>query len=65
MAVDANEQLTAQLMTIAAQGVSNNQVVAHWLTLAFSKDLFQGGQGEAPVVLAGMNAADRTPVVKT
>lgn len=64
MAVDLNEQLSAQLATIAQQGVADNQRLAQHTLLAFQKDLFQGGQGEAPVVLGGLNSADRTPVVK-
>lgn len=64
MAVDTNEQLSAQLMVIAQQGVANNQQVAHHTQLAFQKDLFQGAQGEIGAILASMNASDRTPVIK-
>ena len=64
MAVDLNEQLTGQLAAIANQGVADNQRLAMQCQLAFQKDLFQGAQGETPVMLAGMNAADRTPVIK-
>lgn len=64
MPVDAQEMLISQLMTIGQQGVANNQVLATFLPLAFTKDLMQGGQGETGAILAGMNAADRTPVVK-
>jgi len=64
MTVDLNEQLTGQLATIANQGVADNQRLAQHTLLAFQKDLFQGGGGETPVQLAGLNAADRTPVVK-
>lgn len=65
MPIDAQEMLMSQLMTIGQQGVANNQVLAQFLPLAFTKDLMQGGQGETPQMLAGLNAADRTPVVKT
>ena len=64
MAVDLNEQLTGQLATIANQGVADNQRLAEHTLLAFQKDLFQGAQGEVGAILASMNAADRTPVVK-
>jgi hypothetical protein len=64
MAVDLNEQLTGQLAAIANQGVADNQRLAQNTLLAYQKDLFQGGQGEAPVLFAGMNTADRTPIVK-
>jgi hypothetical protein len=50
MPVDLNEQLTGQL-TVLAQ-------------LVFQKDLFQGGQGETANILAALNSADRTPVIK-
>lgn len=65
MPVDLDSQLTGQLVVIAQQGVADNQRLAEHTLLAFQKDLFQGAQGEAPVVLAGLNAADRTPVIKT
>jgi hypothetical protein len=64
MAIDAQEMLLSQLMTVGQQGVANNQVLAQFLPLAFTKDLMQGGQGETGAMLAAMNAADRTPVVK-
>lgn len=64
MAVDLNEQLTGNLTVIAAQGVADNQRMSQYMQLAFAKDLFQGGGGETPVMLAGLNAADRTPVIK-
>ena len=64
MAVDLNEQLTGQLAAIANQGVADNQRMAQNTLLSFQKDLFQGGQGEVGAILAAMNAADRTPVVK-
>ena len=64
MAVDLNEQLTGQLVVIAQQGVADNQRLAAHTLLAFQKDLFQGAQGEAGQILAALNAADRTPVVK-
>lgn len=65
MAVDLQELLSAQLGTIAQQGVADNQRLAQHTLLAFQKDLFQGGQGESPVIFSGMNASDRVPVVKS
>jgi len=64
MAVDLNEQLTGQLAALANQGIADNQRLAQHTLLAFQKDLFQGAQGEAGSILAALNAADRTPVVK-
>lgn len=64
MPVDMNEQLTAQLTVIAQTGVMDNQQVSKNTLLAYQKDLFQGAQGEAGNILAALNAADRTPVVK-
>ena len=64
MAVDLNEQLTGQLATIANQGVADNQRLAQNTLLAYQKDLFQGAQGETAAMLAALNSADRTPVVK-
>lgn len=64
MAVDCQELLSAQLMTIAQQGVADNQRLAQHTLLAFQKDLFQGAQGETPVIAGGMQLADRVPVVK-
>lgn len=64
MPVDLDSQLTGQLVVIAQQGVADNQRMAEHTLLSFQKDLFQGAQGEAPMVLAGLNSADRTPVIK-
>lgn len=64
MAVDLNEQLTGQLTVIAQQGVMDSQRISQETELAFQKDIFQGGQGDSGLIMAGMNAADRTPVVK-
>jgi len=64
MSVDLQEQLTGQLTVIAAQGVANNQQLSQNTLLAYQKDLFQGAQGETAQMLAAMNAADRTPVIK-
>jgi len=64
MAVDLNEQLTGQLAATAAQGVADNQRLAENTLLAYQKDLFQGAQGETGNILAALNLADRTPVVK-
>ena len=65
MAVDTQELLSAQLMTMAQQGVADNQRMAQHTQFAFLKDLFQGGQGESPVIFSGMNTSDRVPVVKS
>ncbi len=65
MPVDLNEQLQGQLTVIAQQGVADNQRLAQNTLLAYQKDLFQGAQGETPVLLGSLNAADRTPVVKS
>jgi len=64
MAVDLQEQLTGQLAVIANQGVADNQRLAQNTLLAYQKDLFQGAQGETGNILAALNAADRTPVIK-
>jgi len=64
MAIDMNEQLTAQLTVISQQGVIDNQQISKNTTFAYQKDLFQGAQGEAGNILAALNAADRTPVIK-
>ena len=62
--VDLDSMLAANLSVVAQQGVADNQRWSMHTQLAFQKDLFQGGQAETGVMLAGMNAADRTPVVK-
>jgi hypothetical protein len=64
MPVDLNEQLTGQLTVLAQQGVADNQRLSMETQLVFQKDLFQGAQGETGNILAALNAADRTPVVK-
>ena len=64
MSVDLNEQLTGQLAAIANQGVADNQRLAQNTLLAYQKDLFQGAQGESAAIMAALNTADRTPVVK-
>ena len=64
MAVDLDQQLTAQLTVVAQQGVMDNQRISMSTQLAFQKDLFQGAQGETGEILASLNAADRTPVIK-
>ena len=64
MAVDLDSKLDANLAVLAQQGVSDNQRLAMQTQLAFQKDLFQGAQGEMGAILAGLNAADRTPVIK-
>jgi len=62
--IDLDSQLAANLSVVAQQGVADNQRLAQHTLLAFQKDLFQGAQGEAGNILAALNAADRTPVVK-
>lgn len=64
MPIDVNEQLSGQLMAVANQGVADNQRLAQNTLLAYQKDLFQGGQGEIGAILASMNSADRTPIIK-
>ena len=64
MPVGLDSKLDANLAVIAQQGVADNQRLAEHTLLAFQKDLFQGGQAETGVMLAGMNAADRTPIIK-
>ncbi len=64
MAVDLDSKLDANLAVVAQQGVADNQRLAMQTQLAFQKDLFQGGQGEIGALLAGLNAADRTAVIK-
>lgn len=64
MPVDLNEQLTGQLVVLAQQGVADNQRISMQTQLAFQKDLFQGAQGETGAILAALNSADRTPVIK-
>ena len=64
MAVDMDAILASNLSVVAQQGVADNQRLSMHTQLAFQKDLFQGGQAETGVMLAGMNSADRTPVVK-
>lgn len=64
MPVDLNEQLTGQLTVLAQQSVADNQRMSMETQLVFQKDLFQGAQGETGNILAALNAADRTPVIK-
>jgi hypothetical protein len=64
MAIDAQEMLLSQLMTISQQATSDNQRLAQHTLLAYQKDLFQGGQGETPAMAGGMSLADRVPVAK-
>jgi hypothetical protein len=64
VAVDLDSKLDANLAVIAQQGVADNERLAQHTLLAFQKDLFQGAQGEMGGILAGLNAADRTPVIK-
>ena len=63
--VDLDQQLKGQLTVISQQGVADNQRLAQNTLLAYQKDLFQGGQGEAASILAALTAGDRTPVIKS
>jgi len=62
--VDLDAQLSANLAVVAQQGTADNQRLAQNTLLAYQKDLFQGAQGETGNILAALNAADRTPVIK-
>ena len=64
MSVDLDSKLDANLAIIAQQGIADNQRLAQNTPLAYQKDLFQGAQGETGNILAALNAADRTPVIK-
>lgn len=64
MAVDLNEQLSANLAVVAQQGVADNQRLAQNTLLAYQKDLFQGGQGDTGEILAALSASDRVPQPK-
>lgn len=65
MAVDMQEILTSNLAAVVQQGTADNQRLAENTLLAYQKDLFQGAQGETGNILAALNAADRTPVIKS
>jgi hypothetical protein len=62
---DLNPHLAANLAFVGVQGVIDNQRMAQRTQLAFDKDLFETGEGANAGQLAGFNAADRTPVVKS
>ncbi len=64
MAVDLDSKLDGNLAVLAQQGIADNQRLAQNTLLAYQKDLFQGAQGESANILAALNAADRTPVIK-
>lgn len=65
MPLDLDEQLKGQIATIASQGVADNQRMAQNTLLAYQKDLFQGGQGEAGMIFGSLNTSDRVPGIKT
>lgn len=58
------EILMSNLGAVVQQGTVDNQRMSQFEQLAFTKDLMQGGQGETGEILAALNAADRTPVIK-
>lgn len=62
--IDLQSVLAGNLSAIMQQGTADNQRLAENTILAFQKDLFQGGQGATGEILAALNTADRTPVVK-
>lgn len=62
--IDLNVVLAGNLAAIIQQGVADNQRLAQHTLLAYQKDLFQGAQGDSGQILAAMNTANRTPVVK-
>lgn len=64
MALDMQEIFLSNLAALVQQGVADNQRLAQNTLLAYQKDMFQGAQGEAGNILAALNAADRTPVIK-
>lgn len=64
MSVDMQEILMSNLGAVVQQGTVDNQRMSQFEQLAFTKDLMQGGQGETGEILAALNAADRTPVIK-
>jgi len=64
MALDMQEIFLSNLAALVQQGVADNQRLAQNTLLAYQKDMFQGAQGEAGQILAALNAADRTPVIK-
>jgi hypothetical protein len=65
IAIDLDTHLASNLAAIAQQAVGNTQSFAHYANLAFTKDLMQSGQESNAGIFAGLNAADRTPVIKT
>jgi hypothetical protein len=65
IAIDLDTHLASNLTALAQQGVANTNNFAHYANLAFTKDLMQSGQESNAGILAGLNAADRTPVIKT
>ena len=58
------EVLMSNLGAVIQQGVVDNQRMSQYMQNAFLKDLMQGGQGDTSTILAALNAADRTPVIK-
>jgi hypothetical protein len=63
--MDLDTQLAANLVALSQQAVANAQNFAHYANLAFTRDLLQSGQSSTATLLAALNAADRTPVIKT
>jgi hypothetical protein len=63
--VDLGDFLNSSLAAVVQQGVSDNQRLAQNTLLAYQRDLFLSGQEATAPLLASLNTADRTPVVKT
>jgi hypothetical protein len=63
--IDLDTQLAANMVALSQQAVANTQNFAHYANLAFTRDLLQSGQSATAGLLAALNSADRTPVIKT
>jgi hypothetical protein len=63
--LDLDTQLASNAVALAQQAVANTQNFAHLANLAFLRDLMQSGQSSNAAMFAALNAADRTPVIKT
>ncbi|HTU24264.1 MAG TPA: hypothetical protein VMF30_02630 [Pirellulales bacterium] len=63
--LDLDTHLAANAVALAQQAVANTQNFAHYANLAFLRDLLQSGQSANPALFAGLNTADRIPVIKT
>ncbi len=65
IAVDMDTHIASNLLTIGQQAIMNNQTFAQYMSFVFTKDMVQSGQEANPGIFAGLNGADRTPVIKT